>query len=160
MKKIILVLASLSLSAVIFSPLLATAGKAPDCCKLSRPIELDGVTYNEGIFVGEINCDGEITDPCPTADDDPPTATADCAVKTWGLLCLLNATYNITDWIFTFAMAFVGMMVILGAFTLVTAAGSPEKLKKGKDYILYAAVGMLAALLSKAVPSIVKSFLG
>jgi len=156
MKKIILILASLSLLAVIFSPLLVAAGKAPDCCKLSRNIELDEVTYKSGFFVGEINCDGKITADCPTTG----STTANCAVKTWGLLCLLNATYNITDWIFTFAMAFVGVMVILGAFTLVTAAGSPEKLKKGEDYILYAAIGMLAALLSKAVPSIVKSFLG
>ena len=57
-------------------------------------------------------------------------------------------------------MALVGVMVILGAFTLTTAAGSPEKINKGKDYILYAAIGLIVALLAKAVPALIKSLLG
>jgi len=52
------------------------------------------------------------------------------------------------------------VMVILGAFTLTTAAGSPEKINKGKDYILYAAIGLIVALLAKAVPALIKSLLG
>ena len=157
MKKIIPTLIFLSLLAVIFSPILVGAQeKVPDCCKLSRDIELDEVTYNKGIWVGEKNCEGKITADCLATG----TASTDCASKKWGLLCLLSSIYVITDWIFTFLMALVGVMVILGAFTLTTAAGSPEKIKKGKDYILYAAIGLLVALLAKAVPALIKSLLG
>ena len=149
MKKIIPTLIFLSLLAVIFSPILVGAQeKVPNCCKLSRTIILDGVTYDKDKTVGS-------EDICYLTGQAPDKST-----KEWGLLCLLSATSVITDWIFTFLMALVGVMVILGAFTLTTAAGSPEKIKKGKDYILYAAIGLIVALLAKAVPALIKSLLG
>ena len=53
MKKIIPTLIFLSLLAVIFSPILVGAQeKVPNCCKLSRTIILDGVTYEKGKTVG------------------------------------------------------------------------------------------------------------
>ena len=156
MKKIIPTLVFLSLLAVLLVPILVEAQeKVPACCQLSRDLELDEVTYKEGIWVGEKNCHS-ITDDCPATG----TASTSCVTKEWGLLCLLSATYVITDWIFTFLMALVGVMIILGAFTIVTAAGSPEKLNKGKSYILYAAIGMIVALLAKAVPALIRSLLG
>lgn len=157
MKKIIPALVSLSLLAILLAPALATAQeKVPDCCQLSRDLELDAVTYKEGIWVGEKNCEGKITADCPAAG----TVSTSCATKQWGLLCLLSSVYVITDWIFTFLMVLVGVMVILGAFNLVTAAGAPDKINKGKDYILYAAIGMIVALLAKAVPALIRSLLG
>jgi hypothetical protein len=153
MKKIIPALVFLSLLAVIFSPILVEAQeKVPNCCKLSRTITLGegaaSTTYEGGKTVGS-------EETCNLTGSAP-----DYTTKEWGLLCLLSSVYVITDWIFTFLMAVVGVMIILGAFTIVTAAGSPEKLNKGKSYILYAAIGMVVALLAKAVPALIKSLLG
>jgi len=76
------------------------------------------------------------------------------------MCCLLNTIYSVTNWIFVILVGVVTIFVILGAFTIVTAAGSPEKLKSGKDYILYAAIGLLVAFLAKAIPGIVKIIVG
>ena len=153
MKKIIPTLVFLSLFAVLLMPILVEAQeKVPNCCKLSRTITLGegaaSTTYEKDKTAGS-------EDTCYLTGSAP-----DYKTKEWDLLCLLSATSVITDWIFTFLMALVGVMVILGAFAIVTAAGSPEKLNKGKSYILYAAIGMIVALLAKAVPALIRSLLG
>ena len=77
-----------------------------------------------------------------------------------GICCLLNTIYNITDWVFVVLIAAVSIMVILGAFSFLTSAGSPEGTKKGRDYILYAAIGLAVAFLARAVPALVKMIVG
>ena len=77
-----------------------------------------------------------------------------------GMCCLLNTIYNITDWVFVVLIAAVSIMVILGAFSFLTSAGSPEGTKKGRDYILYAAIGLAVAFLARAVPALVKMIVG
>jgi hypothetical protein len=151
MKKIIPTLVFLSFLAVLLVPILVEAQeKVPNCCKLSKTITVSGVTYEKGDTVGS-------EDICNlTGAGGAPTHST----KEWGLICLLSATSVITDWIFTFSMVLVGLMVILGALTLTTAAGSSEKVTKGKNYILYAAIGMIVALLAKAVPALIGSLLG
>jgi len=51
------------------------------------------------------------------------------------------------------------IFVLLGAFSILTAGGSSDKINKGRDYILWAAIGFAVALLAKAVPGIVKFLL-
>lgn len=50
------------------------------------------------------------------------------------------------------------IMVLVGAFQLITSSGDPEKVSKGRKTILYAAVGLLIALLAGGVVSIIRSF--
>jgi hypothetical protein len=52
------------------------------------------------------------------------------------------------------------IMVLVGAFKLITSAGDPEKVSEGKKTILYAAVGFAIALLAGGIVSIIKSVLG
>jgi len=82
------------------------------------------------------------------------SATYDCP-----MCCLLDTIYTVTDWIFAGVVALVVIFVLIGAFNLLTAAGSPEKVKSGRDFIIYASIGMLVALLAKAIPAIVKAIL-
>ena len=84
----------------------------------------------------------------------------DEVTSAWGMCCLLDAVYTVTDWIFFGLVSIVGVLVVYGGFTITTAGGNPENVKKGKDLIMYAMVGMAVALLSKAVPSIVKTLIG
>ena len=76
------------------------------------------------------------------------------------MFCVMNTLYSITDWIFVILVALAGIFVIIGAFTLLTAAGSPEKVTSGRNYILYAAIGLIVGLLAKAIPSLVRMVSG
>ena len=80
--------------------------------------------------------------------------------KTCGVCCIMDTVYTVTDWIFVFVITLVIIFILLGAFNLLTAAGTPEKIKSGRDYIIFACIGMLVALLAKSIPWIVKNVLG
>ena len=79
----------------------------------------------------------------------------DCAV-----CCLFTAIYTVKNWIFFAVMAVSTIMVILGAFSIVTAGGDPSKLSSGRNYILYAMIGFAVALFSTAIPTLVQGLLG
>ena len=135
MKKVLPVLVSISLLVVSLLPIAASAivTTAPETCTLKYDLSGVNGACSNGATVS-------ITD--------------------YGMCCLLNTIYSVTNWIFVILVGVVTIFVILGAFTIVTAAGSAEKLKSGKDYILYAAIGLLVAFLAKAIPGIVKIIVG
>lgn len=162
MKKFSTILIIFSLISVLTPILIFAQQKIPNCCRVGKTIELevpseeckpadyqDGVCeYEEGKTLGS-------EDICNLTNDDP-----DYTTKKWGLICLLSTAYVITDWIFVFLMALVGVMIVLGAFTLVTAAGNPDKVNRGKNYILYAAIGMIVGFLAKAIPALIETVIG
>ena len=159
MKKFFPVLILLIILTGFLTPLLTLAAqeKIPACCKLSRDVSFDEANYEEGIWVGGTDCEeAVITNNCSATG----TISTNCATKKWGLICSLSTIKVIIDWIFNFLMVFVGIMVILGAFNIVTSAGDPQRTKKGRDYILYAAIGMLVGLLAKAIPALLESLFG
>ena len=82
---------------------------------------------------------------CPFDTDSP------CAI-----CCLVGNIIFITNWIFTALILLVVLFVLLGAFNIVTAAGDTNKITTGKNYILYAAIGLACALLARAVPNLVR----
>lgn len=88
------------------------------------------------------------------------TNGATVSIDDYGMCCLLNTISNVTDWIFVILVAVAAVFVILGGVNIVTAGGSPEKVAAGRNYIMYAAVGLLVALLARAVPSIVRLVAG
>ncbi len=52
------------------------------------------------------------------------------------------------------------IMIIWGAFQMLTAAGDPEKIKTAKKTILYAAIGFGIVLLASGIPGLIKEILG
>lgn len=78
----------------------------------------------------------------------------------WAMCCVFNAILTVTDWVFVIIMALVVLLVIWGAFDIVTAAGSTEKVGAGRQKIIYALIGLAVALLARAIPSIVRALLG
>lgn len=74
--------------------------------------------------------------------------------------CLLSTIYNITDMIFFVLVAISGIMILLGAFNLLFAAGESEKINKGRNYIIYAAVGLAVGFLARAIPALVSNLGG
>ncbi|HOI60237.1 MAG TPA: pilin [Candidatus Pacearchaeota archaeon] len=77
-----------------------------------------------------------------------------------GTCCLINTIYNITDWAFLIIMVVAVGMIIWGAFTYLTSSGEPNAIAAANKKILFAAIGIVVALLAKAVPGIVLSIVG
>ena len=137
MKKVFSSLIAITLITMLTVPAMVLAQSEPvDSCTLRHKIELGGDTYYENDVMDE------------------------SATGAWGLFCMLDAIYTVVDWIFVGLMAVVTLFTILGAFDILTAAGDPEKVKKGRERIMYAMIGLAIALLSRAVPSLVRSVIG
>lgn len=135
MKKILPALILIGFLAVLIIPqaALAVTTEAPEKCKLKYDLR---------------------------SIDTTCAKNASVTIADHGMCCLMNTLYSITDWIFIILVGLVGIFVIMGAFNLVTAAGSPEKVSSGRNYILYAAIGLIVAFLAKAIPNMIKMIAG
>lgn len=51
------------------------------------------------------------------------------------------------------------IMVLVGAIQFMTSSGNPEKVSRANKTLLYAAIGVVVALLASEVTSIIKSIL-
>ena len=73
---------------------------------------------------------------------------------------VLQTVCTVFGWAFYFLLAFAVLLVIVAAFKYLTAGGDAEKVKSAGNTLLYAAVAVGVALLARAVPLVVGSFLG
>ena len=85
---------------------------------------------------------------------------ADVDVDTYGACCLFNSIYVVTKWLSGIIAALVGIFIIVGAVMIITAGGVPEKVTAGRNYILYAVIGMIVFLFARAIPSIARAIMG
>ena len=105
-------------------------------------------TYAKGVLVGN----GEV---CHLGN-----VLLENQTKKWTLICLISSISVVTGWIFGILMTFVSAMVIAGAFMITTAGGNAENMQKGKEYIIYAMIGLAVALLSRGFPEIIHDTFG
>ncbi len=155
MKKIFAILTILTIAVSVLPVVVSAATNIEgpgECCKMRRAVTVDGV-------------------PCAADSVVRPSANATCkfavagatycaVTNNWGMYCTLNTINTLVDYIFIFIVTVVMIFVMLGAFSILTAAGDPEKITTGRNYIIYAAVGMAIAFLARAVPALVKAILG
>ena len=148
MRKIVSVIALASL----LLPVVALA-QIKDHCTMASDISYGGVIYKKGFEIWN-----------PDAGDAPATTcsgtiSSDCKSVDWGTVCMLNSIARVFDWVFAILIAIVGIMIIVGAFSIITAGGSPEKVTTGRNYILYALIGMVVAFFARAIPAIVAALI-
>jgi hypothetical protein len=74
--------------------------------------------------------------------------------------CVLNSLYNVTDVIFFILLGLAAIYVILGAMNLLMSAGDPSKVSSGRNYIMYAMIGLMLTFLARAVPAVVRGIVG
>jgi hypothetical protein len=72
------------------------------------------------------------------------------------ICCLFETVYNVVDWVFTIFLVVAVLLGLIGAYNILTSAGSTEKVSAGRNYIVYAIVGAVVALLARAIPWIIK----
>ena len=73
------------------------------------------------------------------------------------LECAFNALFN---FLFFLAMALGPLLIIYAAFLILTAAGNPERVNKGKTIIFWTLIALAIVLLAKGAPSIIKGVFG
>ncbi len=59
----------------------------------------------------------------------------------------------------TIAIPLTVIMVLVGAFQMMTSAGNPEKFSKAKTTLLYAAVGFAIAFLASGITTLISNVL-
>lgn len=88
----------------------------------------------------------------------PPSGPIDLPnpLGTTDIAELLN---RITGFLLTIAAPIAAVVIIIGAFQMLFAAGNPEKFKTGQKTILYAAIGFAIVLIAKGITSIIEGIL-
>ncbi len=83
--------------------------------------------------------------------------TLQSPIQTTDIYSLLN---RIADYLIWIAVPITTIMILYGAFQILTAAGDPTKAKNGRSTIIYAVVGLMIVVISKGVVYIIKEVLG
>ncbi len=136
MKKIFSVLTLISLGLLVFIPVQAATEGVLEGCTLTV----------EAAKVG----DCEELDTVCNFDENP-----DC-----GICCFLQTLYKVTDWFFVILIALAGLFVIIGSMNLLMSGGDPSKVAAGRQYVIYAIIGLIVGFLARAIPAIVKLIVG
>ncbi len=108
------------------------------------------------------------TPPAP-GTTPPPPGTTPPAPSGGGTIAITNplgcdevvcVVESILSAIYRISIPIVSLMVLVGAFQIMTAAGNPEKVSAGRKTIVYAVVGFMIVLLASGVVPILKEVLG
>ena len=66
---------------------------------------------------------------------------------------------KIADILFTYSIPLLVIMIIIGAFYLLTAGGSPDKISTGKKIITWAIIGFVVILIAGSIASLIRNLL-
>lgn len=67
---------------------------------------------------------------------------------------------TVAGFLYTLAIAVVTIMVLWGGFQILTAAGSPERIDRGKKTLLYAVIGTVVILIAGGIADLTADILG
>ncbi len=162
MKKILILVIAFGLLAGATGVALAQSD-LNECCQTRQEIKLsDSDSIEEKTFVGpsesspcDINGNGVIETGEVLSKGSKYKVRPD-----WGMVCLLNTIYTVTNWIFYILTLLAVLMIVYGGFLYISAAGDPEKATKGKTVLTLSIIGLAIALLAKFIPSLVRFILG
>lgn len=73
---------------------------------------------------------------------------------------LLDIVDVVTNWVFAIFTVLAIIFVLLAAFQFVTAGGQAEKVGEARQKLIWAAVGIIIALLSKGLVPVIRSIIG
>jgi len=66
----------------------------------------------------------------------------------------------ISDWAWKIGFALAPLMIIVGAFYLITATGNPDRVNTGKKIITWTVVGIIILFLSTQLYDLISNILG
>ena len=147
MRKILSTLVLGGLLVALVLPLAVSAQAGPNqCCRMHQDITINDKTYYQGDLVGPKGG----THLCALGE-----VPADNQVDDWSTVCIANTVTYATSWIFYILILVVVIMIAVGGFLYATARGDPDKATSGKNWIIYALVGLAVAAFARIIPFIV-----
>lgn len=153
MKKILITLAlvfAIALSGVFIAKPVE-AQEPMESCTLVRDIEYNDTTFS----ADEANGYGEDKDFGVAGGADEGEVEVGHGDGAGAYLCMINIVNRIAQMAFYAMMAIVILLVIVGGYFILTAGGAEDNIKKGKNYITYAIVGVVIAMFAWAVPALI-----
>jgi len=114
-------------------PLVASADEinitTPDSCKMKRTIKIsDTFTCSENKTY--------------SIDSDE------------SICCVMNTIYNFTDWAFVLLVGIAVIFIVIGAMQIIIG-GRKGDIGAGRNYIVYAAIGLFVAFIARAIPGLI-----
>jgi len=112
------------------------------------------------------DCNGDPCDPGLTCINDKCRG---CPASGPGLVVICNPIQacdwaefvaGITGFIFMIALGLAPLMIIIGAFYILTAGADPKRVETGKNIILYTVIGFTIILLGRALVYVIQNILG
>lgn len=73
---------------------------------------------------------------------------------------IMEVIENITNWVFVVIMAIAVLVILLAAFRFLFAGGNPESVKGAQQMLLWAAVGILVALVARGIIALIRNVVG
>ena len=73
---------------------------------------------------------------------------------------LLGIIKRIIGWLIGLAIPVAGLLIVIAGYQIMFAAGEPDKVKTGKQTILYTVVGLAIIILAWAFIGIIQKLLG
>lgn len=67
---------------------------------------------------------------------------------------------NITDWIFVVLLVAATIFIVLAAFQFITQGGDPGAVTQARTKLLWAAVGIVVAVMAKGIPIVIRNIVG
>jgi len=173
-KKISLIFVSILviiLISIVYFPVMAQTMHKVSCCQLSYEITLDDID-----ICAPVGCDPETAGCCvrvpsqtflegdiigPAEDGvtqcwlGSSQVNIGIATPHWGMVCLINTIYSITDWVFWFALALSIIIGIVTGFFFLTAGGEPYKIEKARGMFIWLVVGIAVAVSAKVLTALI-----
>ena len=88
------------------------------------------------------------------------TPIGEQTVPTLGTTELFSRIDTIVNWVFTVLVVMAVFMVLMAAFQFVTAGDNAESLSAARQKLIWAAVGIVIALLAKSLPLLIVNTIG
>jgi len=87
----------------------------------------------------------------------PPATIPSTVTSANNFIDLLN---NIVNWIFVVVMVFAVIFIVLAGFQFITGGGEPQQVSQARNKLLYAAIGIMVAVLARGLVTAVRSLIG
>lgn len=73
---------------------------------------------------------------------------------------ILDLLKRIATYAYWIAFPIAVIMILYGAFQILTAAGDPNKVSSGRKTIIYTLVGLVIVIVAAGLPSLIQQILG
>jgi len=70
---------------------------------------------------------------------------------------VMEVLERISDWLFAILLIVAVIFITIAGYFFVTAAGDTDKVKRARDFVMYALIGVLVGFLAKGLVKLVET---